>query len=237
MSKGNGGTRMKRPLKKKTNNFAPLKETDKAVMISAYYDIGYAPEGGFSSSMVQEKGGTINVWVPKTQIKEGKISEWMVNQKVGEIQEKVLANVFNAQILHSDVSFFDKNHKEIPKDTSITDKKIAKGLEKHDKLLAKAKSLGIKGAKINMKTQTLSKLISDKEKGIVKTNSASQFAKSSTKVAIGSVVKGKYGNGVIDKIITKSSGYVQVKYENGQVKKEMAFNLMGEDGKYLKKKP
>lgn len=63
------------------------------------------------------------------------------------------------------------------------------------------------------------------------------YVKSSTKVAEGSKVVGKYGAGTITKIITKSTGYVIVKYDNGQTRREMAFNLKGEDGNPLKKRP
>lgn len=64
------------------------------------------------------------------------------------------------------------------------------------------------------------------------------YTKSSTKVAVGSKVwdsKGK--SGTISSIITKSSGYVTVKYDDGSVSKQMAFNLKGEDGNPLKKRP
>lgn len=55
-------------------------------------------------------------------------------------------------------------------------------------------------------------------------------------IAIGMKVSGKLGEGVITKIITKSTGYVEVDY-NGISKKEMAFNLTGENGISLKKQP
>ena len=64
------------------------------------------------------------------------------------------------------------------------------------------------------------------------------YTKSSTKVAVGSKVwdsKGK--SGTISSIITKSSGYVTVKYDDGSVSKQMAFNLKGSDGNPLKKRP
>lgn len=51
------------------------------------------------------------------------------------------------------------------------------------------------------------------------------------------VVSNKFGEGVITKIITKSTGYVEVTYNSGTVKKEMAFNLKTTDGADLKKKP
>ncbi|HMO62229.1 MAG TPA: hypothetical protein PKC39_08280 [Ferruginibacter sp.] len=58
-----------------------------------------------------------------------------------------------------------------------------------------------------------------------------------SKIEIGvAVVSQKYGKGVITKIITKSTGYVEVNF-NGSLKKEMAFNLMDENGQPLKSKP
>lgn len=42
--------------------------------------------------------------------------------------------------------------------------------------------------------------------------------------------------GIITRIITKSTGYVEVSY-NGILKKEMAFNLTDENGKALRKAP
>lgn len=55
-------------------------------------------------------------------------------------------------------------------------------------------------------------------------------------ISIGTKVQGKKGNGIIVKIITKSTGYVQVDY-NGSLVNEMAFNLLDENGVSLKSKP
>ena len=67
---------------------------------------------------------------------------------------------------------------------------------------------------------------------------SSTYTKSSTKVAVGSRVHdSKKGWGTISGIITKSSGYVAVKYDSGSTGKAMAFNLTGEDGNPLKKRP
>lgn len=57
------------------------------------------------------------------------------------------------------------------------------------------------------------------------------------KVEIGNRVNGSNGTGTISKIITKSTGYVEVSYDNGKVKKEMAFNLTSVDGEVLRSKP
>lgn len=57
------------------------------------------------------------------------------------------------------------------------------------------------------------------------------------KIEVGQKVTGKLGLGTISKIITKSTGYVEVTYDNGTVKKEMAFNLTSQNGENLKNKP
>lgn len=59
----------------------------------------------------------------------------------------------------------------------------------------------------------------------------------SSKIQVGAtVVSKKMGEGVIVKIITKSTGYVEVNYD-GVLKKEMAFNLTDETGEPVKPKP
>lgn len=57
-------------------------------------------------------------------------------------------------------------------------------------------------------------------------------------ITINQVVFNKKGQkGTITRIITKSTGYVEVAYEDGSSKKEMAFNLTDEAGVPLKKAP
>lgn len=56
-------------------------------------------------------------------------------------------------------------------------------------------------------------------------------------IAIGTqVISAKHGAGVITKIITKSTGYVEVDF-SGVIRKEMAFNLTDVNGQSLKSKP
>lgn len=50
------------------------------------------------------------------------------------------------------------------------------------------------------------------------------------------VINKKGQKGIITRIITKSTGYVEVSYD-GILKKEMAFNLTDENGNLLKKAP
>ena len=58
-----------------------------------------------------------------------------------------------------------------------------------------------------------------------------------SKIQNGTEIKNKSGMvGVISKIITKSTGYIEVNY-NGSFKKEMAFNLTDINGESLKAKP
>ena len=59
-----------------------------------------------------------------------------------------------------------------------------------------------------------------------------------SKIQIGArVFNKKNQEGTITKIITKSTGYVEVSYLNGTTKKEMAFNLTDENGEALKATP
>lgn len=51
------------------------------------------------------------------------------------------------------------------------------------------------------------------------------------------VVNKKGQKGIITRIITKSTGYVEVTLENGRIVKEMAFNLKDENGVSLKEAP
>ncbi len=233
MAKGSGGTRKQAPSKR---GLEPLKETEKAIMIQLIYDIDVAFEGGYSSYMTSNKTGTLQVWIPKSQTKDGKITDWIAQNKKQEAEDFVMKKFVNAKVTNSSVHFLDKNNKLISIDTSAKEAAMAKGLQKHDNLLAEAKTLGIKEAKINMKTSTIQKLINDKKNGTLKETAKVSKPKSATKIAVGSTVTGKYGIGTIEKVITKSSGYVQVHYSNGKIAKEMAFNLYGEDGLALKHK-
>lgn len=59
-----------------------------------------------------------------------------------------------------------------------------------------------------------------------------------SKINLGTKVFNKKNQeGTITKVITKSTGYVEVTYINGLVKKEMAFNLTDETGNSLKATP
>lgn len=58
------------------------------------------------------------------------------------------------------------------------------------------------------------------------------------KIYVGAkVASAKHGAGTISKVITPSTGYVEVTFDNGSFSKEMAFNLCDGDGNPLKSKP
>lgn len=69
-------------------------------------------------------------------------------------------------------------------------------------------------------------------------NKERQSNMKTSKFAIETRVENKKGLvGTITKIITKSTGYVEVTFDNGDVKKEMAFNLKNIEGETLKAIP
>lgn len=46
-----------------------------------YIEATIAPNGGFSSSMTRDISTGVKVWIPKTQIENGNISEWIAKNK------------------------------------------------------------------------------------------------------------------------------------------------------------
>lgn len=66
-----------------------FRETEKAVQLELAYDITVAPSRGFTSSLAQDLIGREKVWVPKSQIQDGKLSDWIYNSKVKEVGELI----------------------------------------------------------------------------------------------------------------------------------------------------
>lgn len=58
-----------------------VKETEKALQVEAVANVEFAPNGGFTSSMIKEKNYNMKVWLPKSQIKDGKPSDWIKGKK------------------------------------------------------------------------------------------------------------------------------------------------------------
>ena len=57
-----------------------------------------------------------------------------------------------------------------------------------------------------------------------------------SKIQIGTKVFKNNCEGTITRVITQSTGYVEVTFINGQIKKEMAINLFNENGQPMKNK-
>ncbi len=58
-----------------------VKETEKAVQVETEAYVEFAPNGGFTSSMIKSKTYNMKVWLPKSQIKDGKPSDWIKGKK------------------------------------------------------------------------------------------------------------------------------------------------------------
>lgn len=72
---------------------------------------------------------------------------------------------------------------------------------------------------------------------IVKNNKNNNIMTTS-RFAVGTEVMNSKGmKGIITMVITKSTGYVAVKWESGKITREMAFNLTDVEGNSLKSKP
>lgn len=150
-----------------------VKETEKAVAINAVASFEYAPASGFTSSMVRDGGFKTLVWIPKSQIVDGNPSNWILGKKREQLFDDNNDSFrFPYIIEHSfEVRFYDADNNEVcgvksEKEIEIEAKKshlFRMGCVKHDALVAKAKSLGIKGVRQNLRTETLEKMIAEAE--------------------------------------------------------------------------
>lgn len=210
MAKSSGTTRSSSSKTSAPTGYRYERETEKAVLIKLRLYAEYAPEGGFVSSMVRDRNIDTNVWIPKSQFENGQPTNWILQQKANEIAERYTP--MNGRVLSTSAKFYDADNKEVKGVISAREKEWAKEREAvHAERVAK----GVEKAK--------------------ETRIANAGRISSTKIVSGaSISSPKYGSGTISRVITKSTGYVEVKYSNGSIRKEMAFNLNGEDGKPLK---
>lgn len=210
MAKGSGGTRTVASVPK---GYSYERETEKAVQVNLRLYAEYAPEGGFTSSLVKDRTTTQKVWLPKSQIRDGHPTNWILRTKANEIAES--KTPLNGRVLSVNYRYTDSKGDEIKGVQSEKEEQWAK--EQAQRTAENRKAGAAKAAQ---------------------TRAANKGLRSSTKVATGSgVSSARYGQGTIQRVITKSSGYVQVRYNDGTVRKEMAYNLKGEDGKPLRIKP
>jgi hypothetical protein len=144
-------------------------ETEKAIQIEVRYAMEVAPQGGFVSSLVRDAHGTTKVWVPKSQIENGALSEYISRAKTDEVREKVLSRFNNGQVLHSDIIYKDASGKTIPVKATKQERQWAKERQKkrdaalkkatdrREELVKKAKENGY-SAHMRMKTATLERM-------------------------------------------------------------------------------
>jgi hypothetical protein len=88
----------------KTINF--LAETEKAVKVNMEVSASIAPRGGYVSSMIKSKSWSVQVWMPKSQLNEGKFSEWIMNKKAEEAGEW-MAERMGGRLISANAIFFD----------------------------------------------------------------------------------------------------------------------------------
>lgn len=144
-----------------TSNFKSIRESEKAVMIRATYYVEYAPSSAFCSSLINDKSGAMNIWLPKSQINEnGEISEWIANAKREELGQKVAGWYY---VVNVDVTFIDAEGNEIKvAENPVKSAKSAafeEGCKRHDALVEKAKAAGIKGVRKTLKSATLMNML------------------------------------------------------------------------------
>ena len=168
MAKTSGGNRGGGNRKK--NKIVGFKETEKAIQIEARYSASVAPKGGIASSLVRDVSGTMKIWVPKTQIENGNLSEWIAGQKENEISDFITTKRFlNAQVIWMDMKLNDATGKAVgvkktKKEQEAFDRSQARKQEafarakvKRDSLIEQAKANGY-NAHSRMKTSTLERM-------------------------------------------------------------------------------
>ena len=57
------------------------RETEKALQVETSAYVEFAPDGGFTSSLIKDRTYNMKVWIPKSQIKDGKPSDWIKSMK------------------------------------------------------------------------------------------------------------------------------------------------------------
>lgn len=166
MGKSSGGNRSNRG----GGRIVGFAESEKAIQLEVRYSGEVAPMGGFVSSQVRDVSGTTKVWIPKTQIEKGNISEWIASQKRGEIESYITSKRYmNAQVISLSTSFSDATGKQIKvkatkKEAEYKREREAKrtaalnkAKQERVKLITQAKANGYK-AHERMTTATLTKM-------------------------------------------------------------------------------
>ena len=140
-----------------------LQESDKAVKVNMNIEVTYSGTGRNGEWQDVNKSINTQTWIPKSQLQGGKPSEWIAQQKVTEAMAANNPNGrFGGMRPHATSwSFSDANGKRIPVAMSKQTKARIKGANDHASLVAKAKSMGIKGVHGRLKSSTLRKMIAN----------------------------------------------------------------------------
>ena len=161
MAKGSGGTRGGGA----SSRISYIQESEKAVKLNMNVSALYAGTDKSGEWAEVTKDFSKEVWVPKSQIENGKVSTWIQGEKVTEVAASGNPNprFMGMKVWAKSGYFTDAKGKKIGTfDNAITKAKKAKfeqGKKEHDELLKTAKEMGIKGVHAKMKSSTLSKKI------------------------------------------------------------------------------
>ena len=143
---------------------APLRESEKAIQVQLTIDVSYAPSSGYTSSLVKDKTITENVWIPKSQIENNNLSEWIAKSKTQELLDRKLGS--GVHVIRTNNLFLDANRREIAVAKNARERAFAEGRRakvsaEREELMRKAKANG-HTVRQNLKTSTLREMASTK---------------------------------------------------------------------------
>lgn len=162
MAKTSGGIR-RGSTSASARRIVGFRETDKAVQVEYRYDMEYARSSAYASSMVRNRQGTEKVWIPKSQIENGSLSEWISGQKRDSVIDRGL---YGNHIIDVSGRFYDATGREIPVKASSREQQWraerdqrrqdnrARAQQNRADLIARARANGYR-AHGRMKTRTL----------------------------------------------------------------------------------
>jgi len=120
--------------------FKAIKETEKAVQVKAIIDLYDV-----------EKSITRTVWLPKSQIRNGRPTEWIIERKREDLalEAPLHAGGFN-------IWFYDADGNEIETvEEARKAERFEAGCKNYDRLIQLAKDNGIKGVRVGLRRATI----------------------------------------------------------------------------------
>jgi hypothetical protein len=84
-----------------------VRETEKALQVEASVYVEFAPIGGFTASMIKDRTYNMKIWIPKSQIKDGKPSERIKSIKENDLMEDSWLNsrIMNGRVIRVSITF------------------------------------------------------------------------------------------------------------------------------------